>query len=66
MDEYGLIVDLRTETIYENQDALRSVFSHMEGFLKFRGPPSSHFYIGIFHEINHPATGVPPFMETPI
>ena len=31
------------------------------------GTPSSHpFLDGIFHEINHPAIGVSPFMETPI
>ena len=30
-------------------------------------PPVSHpIPFRIFHEINHPAIGVPPFMETPI
>ena len=28
-------------------------------------PQSSSIFIGIFHEINHPAIGVPPFLETP-
>ena len=32
-----------------------------------RATPSSHpFHIGIFHEINHPAIGIPPFQEVPI
>ena len=31
------------------------------------GYPIYHpYWIGIFHEINHPAMGVPPFAETPI
>jgi hypothetical protein len=34
------------------------------------GIPTNYPYLmdfnGIFHEINHPAMGVPPFMETPI
>ena len=28
-------------------------------------PPNHPFLDRIFHEINHPATGVPPFMEIP-
>ena len=31
------------------------------------GVPINHpFYFRIVHETNHPAIGVPPFMETPI
>ena len=31
------------------------------GVLSHRGTPSHHpFQIGIFHDINHPAIGVPP------
>jgi hypothetical protein len=41
------------------------------GFLKWRFPemgvPLNHpFFLGMFHEINHPAMGLPPFMETPL
>ena len=37
------------------------------GFLMARGTPSHHpFFRRLFHEINHPAIGVPPFMETTI
>ena len=35
------------------------------GFLK-RGYPQIIYSYGIFHEINHPAMGVPPFRETTI
>ena len=28
-------------------------------------PPNHPFLDRIFHEINHPATGVPPFMKIP-
>ena len=34
---------------------------------KYEGTPSYHLFIDrIFHEINHPAIGLPPLMETPI
>ena len=33
------------------------------GFLKWGYPQIIHFNV-IFHEINHPAIGVPPFVET--
>ena len=37
------------------------------GVAQDRGTPSYHtFLCGILHEINHPAIGVPQFMETPI
>jgi len=26
----------------------------------------THFRLGVFHAINHPAIGVTPFMESPI
>ena len=35
-------------------------------FLEIEAPPNHPFEIGIFHEMNHPAIGVAPFMETPI
>ena len=33
-------------------------------FLSHGGTPKPSMYRWIFHEINHPAIGVPPFMET--
>ena len=34
------------------------------GFLKWGGTPKSSIFYWIFHEINHPAVGDSPFMET--
>ena len=36
------------------------------GFLISAVAPNHPFIDGIFHEVNHPALGVPPFQEDPI
>ena len=37
------------------------VFERYGGFLSHGGTPIYHPFLGIFHEINQPAMGVPPF-----
>ena len=39
---------------------------HIWRFPKMVVPLNHPFLFGIFHETNHPAIGIPPFMETPI
>ena len=42
------------------------IWDDMGGFPSHGGTPSYHPFLGgIFHEINHPAIGVPSFVETP-
>ena len=43
------------------------VFQTFRSYFLEKGVPLNHpFFLGIFHKINHPAIGVPPFMETSI
>ena len=50
--------------IYHNMIYMAMIYG---GFLSRGGSPSHHPFIDVvFYGINHPAMGVPPFMETPI